>query len=326
MSDIIRHNGPDGKAPWLVAAWPGMGSVAMISTLSLVQKLGAKPIAGLSSRGYFDVQQIEVTDGLIGTPRMPRSIFYRWSHPKGGRDLVFFLGESQPTKGLIEYSHSLLDSAAEMGVSRIVTFASMASQLHPSAEPRVRAVATKTAILEELKRVEVSPLDDGEIGGMNGVLLAAGAERGLEGMCLLGEIPFYAANVPSPKAAKAVLEVFAAITDVQLDLTDLEKHAETVEKALLDMLERRQPSEGEGEEVESEGDETAEDEPAAEVESKPTPTEKVIDFATRSRIEALFEETRKDRGKAVELKRELDQLGVFERYENRFLDLFKRAG
>src|SRR5262245_41361019 len=66
------------KTPWLVAAWPGMGSVAMIATLTLVQKLGAKPVAGLSSRGYFDVAQVEVTDGLIRTPRLPRSVFYRW--------------------------------------------------------------------------------------------------------------------------------------------------------------------------------------------------------------------------------------------------------
>ena len=43
------------------------------------------------------------------------------------------------------------------------------------------------------------------------------------------------------------------------------------------------------------------------------------------RIERLFEEAEMDRKRAVSLKEELDRLGVFEDYEDRFLDLFKRA-
>ena len=46
----------------------------------------------------------------------------------------------------------------------------------------------------------------------------------------------------------------------------------------------------------------------------------------RSQIERLFEEAKKDPGRAMNLKHELDRLGVFKRYEDRFLDLFRRAG
>ncbi|MHB8900817.1 MAG: hypothetical protein ACYC6Y_18870 [Thermoguttaceae bacterium] len=42
------------------------------------------------------------------------------------------------------------------------------------------------------------------------------------------------------------------------------------------------------------------------------------------RIETLFHQARQDRSKAYELKRELDHLGVFKDYEDRFLDLFKK--
>jgi hypothetical protein len=41
------------------------------------------------------------------------------------------------------------------------------------------------------------------------------------------------------------------------------------------------------------------------------------------RVERLFREARGDRAKAFELKRELDRLGVFARYEDRFLNLFE---
>jgi len=46
----------------------------------------------------------------------------------------------------------------------------------------------------------------------------------------------------------------------------------------------------------------------------------------RAQIERLFEDARRDPAKAMPLKNELDRLGVFKKYEDRFLDLFRRAG
>ena len=46
--------------------------------------------------------------------------------------------------------------------------------------------------------------------------------------------------------------------------------------------------------------------------------------AVEQHLENLFEHAKKDRSKAFELKQELDRLGVFKDYEDRFLDLFKK--
>ena len=56
------------------------------------------------------------------------------------------------------------------------------------------------------------------------------------------------------------------------------------------------------------------------------PDGRVIDPAAIANIERLFDAARRDPNEAVKLKAELDRLGVFKRYEGRFLDLFKRAG
>ena len=45
----------------------------------------------------------------------------------------------------------------------------------------------------------------------------------------------------------------------------------------------------------------------------------------RTRIEELFREASADRSRAYELKAELDRLGVFQEFEDRFLDLFKSS-
>src|SRR5690606_32087142 len=152
-------------APWLIAAWPGMGNVAVIAAGYLVTELGMKPAGELPSRDHFDVDEVEVKGGVITPPHLPRGIFFRWNNPGPNRDLIVFLGEAQPATGAYAYANELLDMAQRLGVSRVVTFASIASGLHPAEDPKVSGVATSREMMEELKRAEVSPMEDGQIGG-----------------------------------------------------------------------------------------------------------------------------------------------------------------
>lgn len=304
---------------WLVAAWPGMGNVAVIAAGYLVQKQGMRAVGEVAPKGHFDVQTVDVKEGVVATPHVPRSLLFRPDKPE--IDLTVFLGEAQPVTGNYAFAHELLDRAAQLGIDRIITFASMASQLHPSQEPKVHGAATHAELLEDLQRAEVSPLDEGQIGGLNGVLLGAAAERNIRGICLLGEIPFFAAGVPNPKAAMAVLQAFTSLVGLSVDMEELAEHARTIDKVLLDMLARleKNEEEGEGEEEPDEDEEEAEESPAA------AEGDKGLEPKDKTRIESLFAAARKDRSKAVELKRELDRLGVFKQYENKFLDLFRRA-
>jgi uncharacterized protein len=324
---------PNQKRPWLIAAWPGMGNVAIIAAGFLVQKLGMEPAGELPQSGHFDVQEVEVREGVIARPRVPRSVFYRWKNPGAGRDLIVFLGEAQPSTGSYTFAHELLEHAAKFGIERIVTFASMASQLHPSKDPRVFAVATDRSVLRELDEFDVEALEQGQISGLNGLLLGAGAERELAGVCLLGEIPFFAAGVPNPKAARAVLNIFIRHARLELDLSELEEHVETVDRALIELLEQMRQQQGEEGGIPAdiplpeEPDDDDEDDDDEEEEEKKTQPQKDrrLDPAARQRIKHLFEEARRDRKKAFQLKEELDRLGVFQQFEDQFLNLFRRG-
>lgn len=305
------------KRNWLVAAWPGMGNVAVIAAGYLIRKLNLKPVAELPAGDHFDLQGVEVSEGVVTAPRLPRSVFFQ--NPSGGPGprLTVFLGEAQPTAGSYSFAHKLLEKAAEYAPERVITFASMATQLHPTQSPRVFGVTTKADMLDELQRLEVKLLEDGQIGGMNGLLLGAASERGLPGMCLMGEIPYFAAGVPNPKAAKAVLDAFALMAGIEIDLEELTKDAEMIDRALVEMLEKMQ-KQGEAEDVE----EGEPEETTSAGEPQPMPS---VDAAAQERIERMFQDAKRDRSRAVQLKKELDRLGVFSLYENRFLDLFKRA-
>ena len=315
----MNTNRHDKPAPWLIAGWPGMGNVAIIAAGYLIHQLGMKQVAELPSGGHFDIDNIAVKDGVVQAARWPRGFFYRWSNP-AGRDLVVFLGEAQPSTGTYAYAQTLVEAAQRLGVERVVTFASLASNMAPGAGSRVTGVATSPQIAGELERAGVQPLADGQIGGLNGVVLAAATERGLSGLGLLGEVPIYAAAVPSPQAARAALSVFSVLAGIDLNLEELTRHAEAMSHALVEAIEKaRRAAEGAQESDEPEPEDFAG--PVPPEERTPEPG---LDQATRQRIEHLFAEARSDPSRARALKTELDALGLFDRYEDRFLDLFRK--
>ena len=180
-----------------------------------------------------------------------------------------------------------------------------------------------------MKRLELELVEEGQISGLNGVLLGVAADAGLPGACLLGEMPHLFAQLPFPKASLAVLEVFTTMTGIELDFAELAEQAQVVEEQLGDLMSRVEQGFGQGGEGEAETDATATDDDEGEDEdeesfpdprAEPTPEPK-----QERRIEKLFTAAEKDRSKAFELKQMLDRLGVFKQYEDRFLDLFKKG-
>jgi proteasome assembly chaperone (PAC2) family protein len=300
--------------PWLVAVWPGMGNVAVSAGYYLMAKLGMHLLAELPARELFDVEYVEVQGGIIRTGRLPRSRFFAWKDPSGRHDLVVFIGEAQPPLGKYLFCRRLIESARGLGVERVFTFAAMGTQMHPSEDARVFVAATDEEVLTELKTMGLETLEGGRIGGLNGVLLGVAVEGGLHGACLLGEMPQIFAQLPFPKASLAVLSAFTTIAGLQIDLGELAQQAEEMEQKLGELL--AQMEQALREQMPTE-EETAVQEPVEEKRLKPEDDR---------RIEELFERAHQDRSVAYELKRELDRLGVYPEYEDRFLDLFKKPG
>ncbi len=332
--------------PWFVAVWPGMGHVALNAGVYLLAKLGMTAVAEIEGGEAFDVNQVEVKAGVIQPARRPRNRFFVWTDPRKRHDLVVFLGEAQPPVGKYPFCKQVIEFARELGVERVVTFAAMATGMRPEHPSRVFGAATDEDGVAELRRLDVTILEEGNIGGLNGVLFGAAAASGMRGSCFLGEMPQVFAQVPFPKASLAILEAFTVLTRIDLDLDELAEQARAVEEQLGELLSRveeqygQQPGPGEGDET----DEDDEDEEGIEgVDSESySSDEGEVEGATGEgvgyryeepdeplappavqRIEELFARAAEDRTRAFELKRELDRLGLFKRYEDRFLDLFK---
>ena len=135
------------------------------------------------------------------------------------------------------------------------------------------------------------------------------------GICLLGEMPHIFAQLPFPQASFSVLRVFTKMAGIEIELAELSEQAQEVGQKLGEILASVERSMG------HEQDEGPEFETAYGSEQ---PEEPRLAAADEERLEGLFRQAKADRAKAYELKNELDRLGVFKDYEDRFLDLFKK--
>jgi len=116
------------KDPWLIAAWPGIGNVAVAAAAYLVEQLGASFVRELPSEEFFDTSHVEVEDGIASAPATPRSMIFEWSDEESEHDLVIFLGEAQPSDNGMTLCRRLVDYATSRGVTRAFTFAAMATR------------------------------------------------------------------------------------------------------------------------------------------------------------------------------------------------------
>ncbi len=227
MENIKFVKKPQLKSPCLIAAWSGMGGVALIATNYLRQKLRAEECGEILPYDFFSPAEVLIEDQVIQTPKFPENKFYFWD--KGERhDLLIFVGNDQPQRGW-EFAHRVLDVAEEFRVRRIYTSAAFPLWMHHSREPHVWGTATNVQLVKYLKAYGVMSMGEGSIGGLNGLLLGVARQRGLEGVCLLAEMPIYATRIANPKASQAVLEILTKMVGLEIDLEDLTAMAEQME-------------------------------------------------------------------------------------------------
>lgn len=311
---IIKR--PRLKNPYLVVAWPGMGEVAFKSTTYLVEKLQAEEFAELLPDAFFYLTGSIIQQGVLSIPELPMGKFYFWKNKKGKNDLIIFISNAQPDLTKAEsYSKLIISFLKSYRVKKVVGFAAMPQPIDHSQKPNVWLTATSKDLINQLKPYNFHMLSEGQISGMNGLFLGTAKQEGLDGFCILGDIPLYTIQIENPKAVLVALEAFSKIMGLQLDLKPLQEQAQHMEEEinkLLDYLHMGFPLGPIG------------DEEVEKIKKSLSQLTK-LPLSIKERIEKLFEEAKTNPLKAGELKAELDKWNVYKEYEDRFLDLFRKS-
>ena len=215
-----------------IAAWPGVGNVSLIVAKYIRDKINAEEIGEIEPFDFFDPIGVMVKDNIIEAPQFPESKFYHWHNPKSDRDLVMFIGDEQPSFKGYDLAYCVLDVAQRLKARRVYTCAAAIARIHHTEPSKVWLAATDQKSLDELKHHDVVVRGDLQIAGLNGLFLGVAKEKGIEGVCLLGEVPTYATRIPNPKAALAVANILTKILGIDIDLSELVTFAKEAEEEM----------------------------------------------------------------------------------------------
>lgn len=226
MKDLVKLRArPKLNSPVMLAAWPGIGNVALIVATYLRRKLDFKELGEVEASHFFDPIGVVVEDNVVEAPQFPQSRFYYWKNSGQGSDMILFIGEDQPTTKGYELANCVLDLALRFEVKRIYTCAAAITRIHHTETPSVWGVATSQQMTADLKKYNLVQRGNLHIAGLNGLLLGVTKERSIEGVCLLGEVPAYTTRIQNPMAALAVLKVLTTMLDISVDMAELAQMA-----------------------------------------------------------------------------------------------------
>lgn len=238
---------PELENPVLIASWPGIGNIGIIAVDTLRALSRAEEFGEIEPWDFFYPRKVLIRNGEIKDLVFPSSKFYFKKAEKN--DLIFLIGEEQPTEGGAAYAEGtkayrmanlVLDVALKFGCRRVYTSGAAVAPIHHTARPRVWAVPNDQRLIDELRRYENTVLmsdiegrgGQGSITGLNGLLLGVAKKRGLEAICVMGEIPIYLQGIPIPypKASKSVLEVLTVALGITIDMQEVAAIVEPMEK------------------------------------------------------------------------------------------------
>jgi len=243
---IVYFREPQLDKPVLVASWPGIGNIGLLAVDSLNKLVGGEEFAEIEPVEFFYPKKVIIRNGELKNLEFPASKFY-FKRLKE-LDLIFFIGEAQPVEGNHAYAEGakafnmaniVVDVAMKFGCSRIYTSGAAVTTIHHTHRSKVWAVPNTKRLLGEMKNYDntilMSEVEEkkgqGVITGLNGLLLGVARKRGLDAVCLMGEIPVYLQGFPFsyPKATKSVMEVLAGIFGITVDFMAIDELIEQSE-------------------------------------------------------------------------------------------------
>jgi len=306
------------KKPIAIVAWPGVGNVAANAAEFLKDELAAKEFAFFNPDSYFQPTRIHINNYLIESIEKPRDIFYSSYNISTDNDLIIFISQAQPSgEKAIDYAQELIGFLKEIDTRMIISFGAIPTAIEYNQEPKVWAVVTHKEMIKLSQDLHIDLIPSGYISGMHGLILSMAKKQFIKGMCILGEVPFYAAETDNPISSMAVLRVLTLMLNINVDFGRLKQKAsllnEEIEKA-ISLVKFSQDLESEVEPISIEE--------ITNIKNFLQSYTKIPDSVRRN-IETLFKEAKKDISKAFQLKKELDRWSIYKDYEDRFLDLFK---
>jgi uncharacterized protein (TIGR00162 family) len=220
------------RASILIEGLPGIGYVGKLVAEHLIEELGARKVAEIHAV-YFPPQVIIDENGTV---RLANNELYHYAGEN--MSILFLVGDHQSGthEGHYHLADRYLSIASSCGVKRIYTLGGYGVG-HLVDEPRVLGAVNRPELRPEVEAAG-AVFDRGEPGGgivgAAGLLLGLGVERGMDGICLMGETSGYLVD---PLSAASLLRVLSTLLGITVDPTRLQQRGTEMEQVIQHLIE-----------------------------------------------------------------------------------------
>ena len=230
MDKITYLEVPKLHQPHLIIGFEGWANAAEVSSHSvqcLVNHFNARHFASLPIENFYQLSSLRPTavikEGKVLEVKFPANRFY-YAKKTGSSDLILFQG-TEPHFQWSKFVDLLLGLAERFDVSQVFTIGGTYDYLPHTYPPVVSVLFNHDDLKEKVTRPGLQLTEySGPISIHTCVLEEAG-KRGIKGVSLWGHAPQYlqAKNV---QVVYAVLQQLIALTEIKMDLSDLERASE----------------------------------------------------------------------------------------------------
>jgi proteasome assembly chaperone (PAC2) family protein len=233
MDSLRWDERPGGlRDPVMVGAFGGWNDAAQAASGALAflgERLEATRVAALEPDEFYDFQATRPLIDLSG----PRPAPIAWPEveilvarsPESPRDLILVAG-AEPSMRWRAFCAAILDVAAELGVTRVVTLGSLLADVVHSRPIRLTGMASDEALIAGLGLR--TPSYAGPTG-IVGVLHQTAMDRGFEAVSIWAPVSHYAAGITNAKGGLALVKALQRVSGITVDTRELETAAAVFE-------------------------------------------------------------------------------------------------
>ena len=207
VEHIRWHRTPALKNPVVLAAftgWNDAGDAASTALKTLIETSGAEPLAEIDPEPFTDFATVRPLLRLDETGS--RNIIWPtvgvWSASLPGTDVVMILGP-EPALRWRTFTEQVTAIAQRVGAPMVITLGALLADVPHTRPVHVIGTASDDTLMEryDLERSRY----EGPTG-IVGVIQDSLGRAGFPGASLWAAVPGYASQIPSPKAALALVE------------------------------------------------------------------------------------------------------------------------
>ena len=243
MSNLIMLENPELRKPKVLAGfsgWANAGEVSSGAVSYLKSKLNPTKFAELDPDPFYDFTNTrpygKISEGVIKSLDFVTNEFYYWENLYGEHDLILFLG-TEPQLKWRTFTEDFFAAFQDQDPDELILLGSFYDSTPHTREPIVSAAVNDSGARDDLAEFDLQFTDYEGPTSIHAVLEHACAELGIPSISLWTGTPHYLPTA-NPKAWRAVLRRLLPILDLELDIRDLARRGDRLDKQVEQALEQ----------------------------------------------------------------------------------------